>query len=734
MGKLVMVLSSNDSQFRKGMKSTLAHAERSMKRASARFGRMGRQMSMSLTAPLVLMGVASVKAFAVQEKAEKKLHAALKASGQEAEKNLALFKKQASAIQNVTTVGDEMSLSLAATATAMGIQAHQLDAVIKGAIGLSKAFEMDLNTSIKAAAASLQGKTELLTRYIPTLSQVEGEANKVAFVMDKMAQGFAVAKAEAKTTEGRLIQMKNSMGDLMEMVGSRLAPAITRFAEKLQRIFTVLNAVNPALIDMALQMAIILALAGPLTLALSGIFKVLSMIAGMSLVSLATSIAAIAIVVGGLTAAFKDTNLEISKTGTAASKSASVLGTVLGVVLDVVHAVRIGFNIMTAGILEGIKFIAKAWTGMGNAMRDMWWQVTTTIRFFMTKLVNFMRTKVFPMINEAIKQASKMAAFFNLSSPGAGFAPLPTSPVKFEGTTRPEPRTNNFAEGLQAEADLRGERIGDLMASWPSEKIKAQLDELGTSLDENLDPDKVQPAVDAADGLGDVLGDVKTATDAVGKASGKMGDDIEENAGRAVRAYQGVAAAMEDIKLGIGDAAKSQETLREASEKYANTFSDRMADFLTGASDQFKSFGDVAKSVLQDIANDMVRSGIRSLLGALVGGPGGGGGVLAAIGSAIFGGGRATGGRVAGRTAFMVGERGPELFVPDAAGSIVPNSRLNATGEGGQATSITINQNFESGIDESRLAQVARQIKEDTTDGILAAIQRGGGFRAAVQA
>jgi TP901 family phage tail tape measure protein len=52
------------------------------------------------------------------------------------------------------------------------------------------------------------------------------------------------------------------------------------------------------------------------------------------------------------------------------------------------------------------------------------------------------------------------------------------------------------------------------------------------------------------------------------------------------------------------------------------------------------------------------------------------------------GGGRATGGSVMGGTSYMVGERGPEMFVPRMSGSIVPNHRL-----GGGGGNITINVN-----------------------------------------
>src|SRR6185295_19304657 len=42
-------------------------------------------------------------------------------------------------------------------------------------------------------------------------------------------------------------------------------------------------------------------------------------------------------------------------------------------------------------------------------------------------------------------------------------------------------------------------------------------------------------------------------------------------------------------------------------------------------------------------------------------------------GSTVYGGGRAGGGGVSAGTAYTVGERGPELFVPGRSGSIVPN-------------------------------------------------------------
>lgn len=44
--------------------------------------------------------------------------------------------------------------------------------------------------------------------------------------------------------------------------------------------------------------------------------------------------------------------------------------------------------------------------------------------------------------------------------------------------------------------------------------------------------------------------------------------------------------------------------------------------------------------------------------------------------------GRASGGTVKGNYTYLVGERGPELFVPDTNGSIIPNNKLNEMGQG----------------------------------------------------
>jgi hypothetical protein len=82
-----------------------------------------------------------------------------------------------------------------------------------------------------------------------------------------------------------------------------------------------------------------------------------------------------------------------------------------------------------------------------------------------------------------------------------------------------------------------------------------------------------------------------------------------------------------------------------------------------------------------------------------------GGAVGGAIGALGFGGGRAMGGPVSGGTAYMVGERGPELFVPKGSGTIVPNGAGRGT---------TINLTVNGAIDSESTARQIVQILNDS--------------------
>ena len=90
---------------------------------------------------------------------------------------------------------------------------------------------------------------------------------------------------------------------------------------------------------------------------------------------------------------------------------------------------------------------------------------------------------------------------------------------------------------------------------------------------------------------------------------------------------------------------------------------------------------------------------------------------------------RAEGGPVNAGGAYMVGEKGPELFVPHASGSIVPNNKMSGGGSG--SGGVTVNYNIASGVSRAELVPILEQERRRLKAEIPDMVRRGGGYRAA---
>lgn len=78
------------------------------------------------------------------------------------------------------------------------------------------------------------------------------------------------------------------------------------------------------------------------------------------------------------------------------------------------------------------------------------------------------------------------------------------------------------------------------------------------------------------------------------------------------------------------------------------------------------------KDIINLVKNNPVVQGISGVIGR------------------VFGGGKAAGGPVSSSKSYVVGEKGPELFVPNTNGMIVPNNALGSSG-GGTVINLTVN-------------------------------------------
>ena len=142
---------------------------------------------------------------------------------------------------------------------------------------------------------------------------------------------------------------------------------------------------------------------------------------------------------------------------------------------------------------------------------------------------------------------------------------------------------------------------------------------------------------------------------------------------------RGIAANIEALKQQISAA----EQMRQVYSDIGMSIKSGVVDAIQGAVDGTKSLGEVAANVLNNIANKILDVAVNMALFGAMSGTGTGGGLLGGLFKPSP---RALGGPVSAGSPYLVGERGPELFMPSRGGSIIPNNAL-----GGGGTSVVVN-------------------------------------------
>jgi hypothetical protein len=145
-------------------------------------------------------------------------------------------------------------------------------------------------------------------------------------------------------------------------------------------------------------------------------------------------------------------------------------------------------------------------------------------------------------------------------------------------------------------------------------------------------------------------------------------------------------------------------SLKNEIEGFSKDAGDAITDFAFGAESDFE---DMVSSFLKNMARLAIKRGLTDPLFEAFS-SGGGSGFGEFFGSFFSGQGFASGGRPPLNKASLVGERGPELFVPDSAGTIIPNNF------GGGGTSITVNVDASGNSnvqgDGNKAGEIGRQI------------------------
>lgn len=178
----------------------------------------------------------AAEAASVQEAAEAKLQAVLRATGEAAGYNLGQLKEMAGGMQAVTTVGDEVILNgMAMLGTFKEIRGEGFERATKAALDMSQLMGTDLNSSIMQIGKALNDPianlsalsragvqfTDEQKEMITTLWEAGDTMGAQNIILAEMESQFGgVAEAARQTYGGMKQAAANAYGDMWEQLGT----------------------------------------------------------------------------------------------------------------------------------------------------------------------------------------------------------------------------------------------------------------------------------------------------------------------------------------------------------------------------------------------------------------------------------------------------------------------------------------------------------------------------------
>lgn len=248
----------------------------------------------------LLLGKNLLDSFAAQELVEAKLtQLATTASGASQAQVQALM-AQASALQTVGVVGDEVTMSGQAQLATFRLNTESIQQLTPALLDMAASqkgvnvTQEDMMNFANLAGKALEGQVGALRRYGVSLSEAQSELiktgteeQKVATLTKVLTQNFGgVNEALGKTGAGAIARAKNAFGDLKEELGRKLMPVVAQAAE--------------AFLDFIERQGGVIAIADKVTKAFNEMKPVIYIIAGALTAAMIPAIWAAVVAVGAL--------------------------------------------------------------------------------------------------------------------------------------------------------------------------------------------------------------------------------------------------------------------------------------------------------------------------------------------------------------------------------------------------------------------------------------------------
>lgn len=253
--------------------------------------------------------------------------------------------------------------------------------------------------------------------------------------------------------------------------------------------------------------------------------------------------------------------------------------------------------------------------------------------------------------------------------------------------------------GVLADAELKFEQASAADAEKTATAVTQQKSSASRSIKLPLPRrEEVKAAIDPVDEFIESLQEYRRELDLINPRLERLGKLYADGAIPLDVYTEGIKRLGFETESMFDDLPEQIEETNDAINELGLTFQSAFEDAIV----EGKNLRDVLSGLEQDISRLLTRKLVTEKITGKISGAFDDGGIFGDLFGGIFGGGKASGGPVIAGTPYLVGERGPELFVPRSSGAIMPNNQLGGS-------TIVVNVNPPPGASPEAYRLSARQ-------------------------
>ncbi len=321
VGSLLISLGIESGEFKSGLSNAEKEFKRSTKRIEAignSMGKIGQKLSLAVTAPLVALGVVSVKAAAESRDAMGQVESALNSMGSAAGRTKEQLQGLATGLMRKSLFDDDEILrKVTANLLTFGnVAGAQFDRAQQAAVDLAARLGQDLQSSAiqvgKALNDPVKGITALSRvgvsftaqqkEQIEAMVKAGNAAAAQSLILKELERQYGGSAEAALQSAGPLAQLRKQYDEITETIGTVLLTALERVAPYIQRLADAFLNLSPGVQTALVAIAGLAVVLGPLLVVIGSLVTTIApLIAGLKLA--ATVGVATGGAMGGLTGA-----------------------------------------------------------------------------------------------------------------------------------------------------------------------------------------------------------------------------------------------------------------------------------------------------------------------------------------------------------------------------------------------------------------------------------------------